>query len=164
MDSKRSISSFQHLNIEHFTTLLQKKSGGVLGQIHLDTPIQLVKPSQPHCAKTFIAKRTALIGEAAHVFPPIGAQGLNTSLQDIAILLDCVDEAQKAGKDIGIDSSLQQYNQARRNEVFLKFTLLSTLNMMSMNDGFFGHFLRSLGMDILERATPIRKKIMQFGM
>ena len=61
--------------------------------------------------------RTALVAEAAHVVPPIGAQGLNMSLADIAALLDLCEEARARGGDIGAPELLRRYHRARHGEV-----------------------------------------------
>ena len=45
--------------------------------------------------------RIALVGEAAHVIPPIGAQGLNLGLRDAATIGELAVEAHRHGGDIG---------------------------------------------------------------
>lgn len=41
----------------------------------------------------------ALVGEAAHAFPPIGAQGLNLGLRDVADLATALDESDRTHKN-----------------------------------------------------------------
>ena len=51
-------------------------------------------------AQSFGRDRIALIGEAAHVIPPIGAQGLNLGLRDAASIAELVAEARRDGGDV----------------------------------------------------------------
>jgi 2-octaprenyl-6-methoxyphenol hydroxylase len=68
-------------------------------------------------AETFHASRIALAGDAAHVIHPLGGQGLNLGLKDVAALVDVIDEAGRAGLDIGSPSALQPYSTWRRADV-----------------------------------------------
>ncbi len=61
--------------------------------------------------------RLALIGDAAHAFPPIGAQGLNLGLRDVEAIFACAAEAADAGRDIGGREALQAYERARRSDI-----------------------------------------------
>ena len=45
--------------------------------------------------------RIALVGEAAHLIPPIGAQGLNLGLRDAACIGELVVSARRDGGDVG---------------------------------------------------------------
>ena len=62
-------------------------------------------------------RRIALLGEAAHAFPPLAAQGLNLSLRDIAALVACVDTARAAGQDIGGATALRRYAEKREPDI-----------------------------------------------
>ena len=53
--------------------------------------------------------RIALVGEAAHVVPPIGAQGLNLGLRDAAAIAEIVADTRRAGLDAGAPSVLARY-------------------------------------------------------
>ncbi|HEV7693790.1 MAG TPA: FAD-dependent monooxygenase [Hyphomonadaceae bacterium] len=68
-------------------------------------------------AEAFHAQRLALAGDAAHVIHPLGGQGLNLGLKDIAALVDVIDEAGHAGLDIGAASALAPYTSWRRADV-----------------------------------------------
>ncbi len=60
-----------------------------------------------HTVPKIAAARLALVGDAAHVFPPIGAQGLNLGLRDVEAIIDIVRRARDAGRDIGGPDVLQ---------------------------------------------------------
>ena len=71
-------------------------------------------------ADRFAANRVALIGESAHAFPPIGAQGLNLGLRDVASLADQLAEAAAHGQDLGSDATLNAYSDDRRADITLR--------------------------------------------
>ncbi len=64
---------------------IAERSAWILGEIAVEGPRQ-VFPLSGMTARRFGAARVALAGEAAHVFPPIGAQGLNLGYRDVAAL------------------------------------------------------------------------------
>ncbi len=72
----------------------------------------------------FGADRMVLVGEAAHVFPPIGAQGLNLGLRDVMALRDAVAEA----ADPGTPAAVAAYDRARQADVRLRTGAVDTLN------------------------------------
>ncbi len=79
-------------------------------------------------------RRIALLGEAAHVFPPLAAQGLNLSLRDTATLVDCLDTARAKGEDIGAAAALAAYADARRADISLRTHGIDILNRSLLAD------------------------------
>ncbi|NNE87782.1 MAG: UbiH/UbiF family hydroxylase, partial [Silicimonas sp.] len=75
------------LEDDAFSATVTERACNVLGELALASPRRLW-PVVTQTADRLSARRVAIIAEAAHVLPPIGAQGLNTSLKDAAILLD----------------------------------------------------------------------------
>jgi 2-octaprenyl-6-methoxyphenol hydroxylase len=107
------------------------------------------------------AERVALIAEAAHVLPPIGAQGLNMSLADIATLLTL---AQKTPGDLGSPAMLDAYHRARHGDISLRVTGIDALNRASMAGSPMARDLRAAGLRALYAATPLRKALMRKGL
>ncbi|MFT3722655.1 MAG: FAD-dependent monooxygenase [Hyphomonadaceae bacterium] len=70
-----------------------------------------------HVAERFDAHRVALAGDSAHVIHPLGGQGLNLGLKDVAALVDVITTAGRAGLDIGAASALEPYTRWRRADV-----------------------------------------------
>ncbi len=70
----------------------------------------------------------ALVGEAVHVIPPIGAQGLNLGLRDAACIADCVADAIAAGGDVGAPGVLEAYGRMRRTDITSRIWAVDLLN------------------------------------
>ena len=79
-------------------------------------------------ARQFAKNRVLLVGETAHVIPPIGAQGLNLSLRDAALAVELISEAQAAGEDIGARALMKTYDSRRRIDVFPRQLAIDLLN------------------------------------
>lgn len=107
------------------------------------------------------AERVALIAEAAHVIPPIGAQGLNMSLADIATLLDLA-EARREG--LGDLTMLDAYHRARYGDVTLRVRGIDLLNRASQASSPLARDARAAGLNALYSAAPVRKMLMQMGL
>jgi 2-octaprenyl-6-methoxyphenol hydroxylase len=108
--------------------------------------------------------RTALVAEAAHVVPPIGAQGLNMSLADIAALLDVAVEAERRGNDIGAPEVLDCYARKRRADLMLRVAGLDLLNRAAMAGSGPLRDLRRAGLAALHHVGPVRRAAMRLGL
>src|SRR5207244_6278606 len=112
---------------EAFTHGLEARLQGLLGSIQSTGP-RAVFPLAGLTAAVVARNRVALIGEAAHVLPPIGAQGLNLGLRDAACLADCVGDALASGEDIGGAATLAAYARARATDVASRTWAVDLLN------------------------------------
>ncbi len=101
---------------EDFELELAKRAGAFLPDAKLVGP-RIVFPIGLYIAERFDAERVALAGDAAHVIHPLAGQGLNLGLKDVAALVDVIDEAARAGLDIGAASALSPYTTWRRGDV-----------------------------------------------
>jgi 2-octaprenyl-6-methoxyphenol hydroxylase len=109
------------------------------------------------------ARRAALVGEAAHVFPPIGAQGLNLGLRDVAALVEIVVSARDRGEDIGSDEVLGRYERQRRADITSRTTAVDLLNRSLLTDMLPVQALRSIGLYLASRVAPLRRMLMREG-
>ena len=75
-------------------------------------------------ARSYAAARTILAGETAHVFPPLGAQGLNLSLRDAAEAARITTGA----ADPGSAHLLREYDGARRRDIGPRQTIIHMMN------------------------------------
>jgi 2-octaprenyl-6-methoxyphenol hydroxylase len=133
---------------------------------HLMGPLTLASPRSTwpiisQIADALTGERTALIAEAAHVVPPIGAQGLNMSLADIATLLDL---AVRMPGGLGDPAMLDAYARARHADIRLRVAGIDALNRASMAGGQMFRDLRAQGLRALYAATPLRKTLMRTGL
>ena len=121
-------------------------------------------PMSGMVAKQMSGHRVALVGEAAHVFPPIGAQGLNLGMRDVAGLIDLVTQAHASGGDLGSDAVLHAYERARRADIELRTRGVDMLNTALLTDLLPADFMRGAGLLALANIAPLRRAIMRQGM
>jgi 2-octaprenyl-6-methoxyphenol hydroxylase len=133
---------------------------------HLHGPLTLASrvtlwPIISRIAHRFHGPRTALIAEAAHVVPPIGAQGLNMSLADLDCLL-ALAEADRAG--LGSPAMLRAYDRRRRPEAMARLAAIDLLNRASMAGAATLRALRGRALGLLRGARPVRHALMRAGL
>jgi 2-octaprenyl-6-methoxyphenol hydroxylase len=150
----------QSLPTQAFNAAITERSAGVLGQLEVITG-RSAWPIVSQLSDYFFAERTAFIAEAAHVVPPIGAQGLNLSLGDIEVLLDL---ATAAPAQIGEMQMLKRYHHARRPIAQSRVLGVGALNRASKAEGPIAARARAMGLDAIHRITPIRHQLMQLGL
>jgi 2-octaprenyl-6-methoxyphenol hydroxylase len=136
------------------------RSAGLFGPLTLVTR-RSVWPIISQIADRFFAERTALLAEAAHVVPPIGAQGLNMSLADLSCLLDL---AKTAPQSLGEPQMLSAYNRRRWPEVKARVTGIDLLNRTSMLSAPPLRDLRAGALNALYSLKPVRTTLMKAGL
>lgn len=108
----------------------------------------------------FSAGRMALVGEAAHVFPPIGAQGLNLGLRDVAALREAV----RGASDPGGEPEMAAYDRARQADVRLRTGAVDMLNRTLLTDLVPADLMRGAGLLALSQIGPLRRLVMRQGL
>ena len=141
---------------------LERRARSVYGKMRIDGARQ-VYPLGGLTATRMGARRAALVGEAAHVFPPIGAQGLNLGLRDVAALVEIVVSARERGEDIGSDEVLGRYERQRRADITSRTTAVDLLNRSLLTDMLPVQALRSFGLYLASRVAPLRRMLMREG-
>ncbi|MBY0382352.1 MAG: UbiH/UbiF family hydroxylase [Xanthobacteraceae bacterium] len=141
----------------------ERQSHSILGKMTAegDRHIFPLTIQTPHA---FAARRIALLGESAHVFPPIGAQGLNLGLRDAADFIRIVSNAFHAGVDAGSDTILSQYALARRLDITTRSATIEIANLSLLSDFLPVHSLRAAGLQLLSAVGPLRKLAMREGL
>ncbi|MEM9523439.1 MAG: UbiH/UbiF family hydroxylase [Pseudomonadota bacterium] len=143
-----------------FETEMAHRSAHVLGPLKLATH-RSVWPIIGQIADRFSAARVALIAEAAHVVPPIGAQGLNMSLGDIRTLLDLAKAMPNA---LGAARMLDAYDRRRRIEDLARAIGVDLLNRASMSGNPILQKARRHGLNALHTVKPAREMLMRLGL
>lgn len=153
----------QALDDDALALAAEKQSHSIFGKLTV-APGRHVFPLAIENPATLAAKRISLVGEAAHVLPPIGAQGLNMGLRDAADLAETVRDALLMGSDPGGEAVLQHYARARRADVFSRTFAVDMANRTLLSDFLPAQSLRAAGMHLLDRVGPIRRLAMREGL
>jgi 2-octaprenyl-6-methoxyphenol hydroxylase len=146
-----------------FALAVEKRANHLLGAMQVAGPRGKV-PLSGMSATPLTAKRLALVGEAAHVFPPIGAQGLNLGLRDGAALRDSLIKTRSAGQDIGSSVMLDAFGKARAADTALRTGAIDLLNRTLLADFLPTDFLRGAGLLTLSLLGHLRRMVMREGL
>jgi 2-octaprenyl-6-methoxyphenol hydroxylase len=141
---------------------IERASHSILGKIEIE-PGRGLFPLGVATAQRFADMRIALVGEAAHVIPPIGAQGLNLGLRDAATIGELAVSAQREGRDIGGADVLSAYDKMRRGDVSSRGFAIDLLNRSLLTDFLPVQGLRGLGLYMIDRIGPLRRAVMREG-
>ena len=160
MDDGAACTRRMSLDADAFSSEASQRSCHLFGPLTIVSP-RAVWPVISQHAMRMSAERLALIAEAAHVVPPIGAQGLNMSLQDVETLLDL---AQADPENLGSQAMLDAYQQARHADVLLRVRGIDVLNRASQAKAPLARDVRAAGLNTLYAAAPVRKMLMQMGL
>jgi 2-octaprenyl-6-methoxyphenol hydroxylase len=139
---------------------IERRAHSILGTMKLE-PGKAFFPLVIETARKFAANRIALAGEAAHVIPPIGAQGLNLGLRDAATISEVIVEAERTGA--GLPSALIRYDDLRRADVGSRTFAVDLLNRSLLSDFLPVQGLRGLGLYLVDRIGPLRRAVMREG-
>jgi 2-octaprenyl-6-methoxyphenol hydroxylase len=151
------------LDDQKLSEAIEKQSHSILGRTSVEPgrhkfPLAIERPAQ-------IAKsRIALVGESAHVVPPIGAQGLNMGLRDAADLAGIVQEALGLGEDPGSPQVLHRYAAARRSDVASRTFMIDLANRSLLSDLLPVQTARAAGLHLIGAIGPLRRLAMREGL
>lgn len=163
VENAADAKNFLALKKPEFEKAVQDRSRNMLGKITLTStpeswPLKLMK------SRCLTAPRVAIAAEAAHVLSPIGAQGLNLSLRDVATLAETIIDAARVGEDIGADAVLERYESRRRLDIGTRVAGIDGLNRVVSNDLIFLRGLRRAGLRALDTLPPLRELAMHQGL
>ncbi|MER8489309.1 UbiH/UbiF family hydroxylase [Mesorhizobium australicum] len=139
---------------------VERQMQSMLGRVTVE-PGSQIYPLSTVTPLRFAARRVALVGEAAHVFPPIGAQGLNLAIRDID---DLVGIARENREDPGAVAALAAYDFKRRPDVLARSSAVNLLNMSLLSDMLPAQMARGVGLGVLGGFTPLRAFFMREGL
>lgn len=138
---------------------IERQSRSILGTMRIDGPRGVV-PMGGLSVERFTAARVALVGEAAHVFPPIGAQGLNLGFRDVAAIVEAV----RGHTNPGDPAVLAAYERGRGFDVRTRTFAVDALNRSLLSPFLPVDLARGAGLLALERIGPLRRAVMRQGL
>jgi 2-octaprenyl-6-methoxyphenol hydroxylase len=137
---------------------VEERMQSLLGEVTIENAAQSF-PLSGMTANRFGKGRFTLVGEAAHAFPPIGAQGLNLSLRDIMALKDLVQDIEPAN-DAAVG---ERFDRQRQADIRSRTVSVDLLNRSLLSDFLPVQFLRSAGLHLLSALGPLRGIVMREG-
>jgi len=154
-EARRDAERLVALPDAEFQAELERRFGHKLGEMTLVGPRRAF-PLSLFTARSFIAERIALIGDAAHVIHPIAGQGLNMGLRDVAALAEVIADAVRIGLDPGAADVLARYQRWRRFDTMLMGATTDALNRLFSNHSDALRLLRDVGLGMVERMPGLK--------
>jgi 2-octaprenyl-6-methoxyphenol hydroxylase len=158
-----SAEMFASLDDAALAREIERRAHSILGSMEIDGgrgkfPIESI------AARRFAQQRIVLAGDAGHLLPPIGAQGLNLGIRDAVAIADLVRQAKLDGADLGGDALLNAYDSARQADVRSRSFAVEMVNRSLLSDFLPVHALRGLGLQFAASFGPLRRLLMRQGL
>jgi len=148
------------LGDEVLAARIEARMQSMLGRVTVE-PGRQVYPLSTLTPARFARNRVALVGEAAHVFPPIGAQGLNLGIRDVE---DLVAVAAEYSADPGADNAMSAYDRRRRPDILARAGAVNMLNRSLLTGMLPAQLARAAGLAALDAFAPLRGFFMREGL
>jgi 2-octaprenyl-6-methoxyphenol hydroxylase len=142
---------------------IERRAHSILGRMEVEDT-RAAFPLGFSIAENFAARRVALVGEAGHVLPPIGAQGLNLGIRDAATIVELVAQARRKGEDPGGDALLSNYDKRRRSDVRARALVVDWMNRSLLSDFLPLQLAKGVGLQLASRVGVLRRFLMRQGM
>ena len=139
-----------------YLDILRPRFGDFLGEISL-AGNRYIYPLSLSTTHRMIAPRVALVGDAAHAVHPIAGQGLNSGFKDVAALAEVLCDTRRRGQDLGIHTTLAEYQKWRGFDNALLCTATNSFNRLFSNNNPLLRGIRDLGMGLINAAPKLRK-------
>jgi 2-octaprenyl-6-methoxyphenol hydroxylase len=159
LDKPPEIARLKALPANELAVEIQLQNHGMLGHVSNVTAPRTF-PMRGIASEKLAAKRTILVGEAAHVFPPVGAQGLNMSFRDVGHAVELI----AAKDDPGADDVMKAYDTARRNDIGPRTFAISAMNQSLISSHIAPHVLRAIGLSTFASIPMIREYVLKTGL
>ena len=161
--SPREAERLIAMSDDELAAAAEAQSHSILGRVRVEPgrhlfPLAIEQPDK------MARHRVALVGEAAHVLPPIGAQGLNMGLRDAADIAEIAGQAMSQGEDPGSPQVLARYQAARRADVASRTFAIDLANRSLLSDFLPMQSLRAAGLHLIGSIGPLRRLAMREGL
>ena len=158
MDRPHAIDELADLEPDELSHRIEERLAHTMGRVTVDGPVGTF-PMGGHIAARYGGLRTILVGEAAHAFPPIGAQGFNLSIRDVQ---DCVG-VQRDAADPGEAALIAGYERMRAADAQRRTLAVDALNRSLLSDLLPVQAAKALGLAALKALPPLRQAVMREG-
>jgi 2-octaprenyl-6-methoxyphenol hydroxylase len=158
--SAREAKRRMELPADELALEIEDRVHGLHGRMGLEGPRGAFPMSGLICSR-LIGQRAALVADAGHYFPPIGAQGLNLGLRDVAQLVESL--SLRGVEDPGSAAALAHYDRARRADVAARTFGVDMLNRSLLMHHLPVDFLRSVGLAAMSAIGPLRRALIREG-
>ncbi|GGC55617.1 2-octaprenyl-6-methoxyphenyl hydroxylase [Chelatococcus reniformis] len=153
----------RRMTADELASAVERQAQSMLGAMTLEGHCGVV-PMQGLSVARFAGHGAALVGEAAHVFPPIGAQGLNLGLRDVAALRDVIVDARSRGQAIADATAMSRFSRGRLVDARTRTGVIDALNRSLLLDMLPLDLVRGAAMLTLDAAGPLRRLVMREGL
>jgi 2-octaprenyl-6-methoxyphenol hydroxylase len=158
----QSAAALAAMTDAELSVAIERRAHSLLGKMSVE-PGRGIFPLTIETADAFGRARIALVGEAAHVVPPIGAQGLNLGLRDGATIAELVADARRENIDVGSPGVLARYDSQRRADVMSRTIAVDLLNRSLLTGFLPAQGARGLSLYLVDRIGPLRRAVMREG-
>ena len=155
-ENKREAERILELPDDEFHAELERRFGLALGEIAAVGPRRAF-PLGFAVARSFVAERIALVGDAAHVIHPIAGQGLNMGLKDVAALAETIVDAARLGLDPGSLAVLDRYQRWRSFDTMAMGAATDGLNRLFSNRSDVLRLMRDVGLGLVDRLPSLKR-------
>jgi 2-octaprenyl-6-methoxyphenol hydroxylase len=163
VSTPREAERLRAMSDDELSAAAEAQSHSILGRLRVE-PGRHLFPLAIETSAPFARNRIVLIGEAAHVLPPIGAQGLNMGLRDADDIVAIVADTLGTGSDPGASPVLERYRQARRADVVSRTFAIDVANRSLLSDFLPLQSVRAAGLHLIGGFGPLRRLAMREGL
>jgi 2-octaprenyl-6-methoxyphenol hydroxylase len=151
------------LNDGDLSREVERRAHSMLGRMEIEGERGSF-PLAIEVARRLADRRIALVGEAGHLLPPIGAQGLNLGIRDAATIAEIAADVRRAGGDAGGDETMKAYETRRRPDVRARALAVELMNRSLLSDFLPIHAMRGFGLELAARIGFVRRALMREGL
>lgn len=163
--TSRTESTRRYLELpeKEFIDELNTASGGILGTLGLIGE-RASFPLRLQYARNYFRNNVVLVGDSAHAVHPLAGQGANMGILDAAALAELILQTREKGRSIAGSHVLRKYERWRKGDNMAMMMGMDLLNRLFIHDLPGIGYLRSIGMNSINRDFRIKNFFNRYGM